>query len=137
MVAGSQCHRGRNATTGTVAGDDQARGVDAEVLGMCDHPLGGGERIIELCGGRVLRGQPVVDGYHDRPGCGGQSPGQRLEGLVAAHHQTAAVKVQHHRRRVVAHLRRPVDAYRDLPCRRRYQSVDHFGHIWHIGWQRR
>ena len=63
----------------------------------CGYPLGGGIGVVELCRRRRFGRQPVLDGNNGGARGRCQRAGQRLERVVGAHDQAAAVQVDQHR----------------------------------------
>ena len=96
-----------------VARHREPRGVAAELARMLGQPAQRAERVVERGGERVLGGEAVVDGDHDRARGVGQRAADGVEGVDVADHPAAAVQVGDHRQRAVRRRHGPERAGRD------------------------
>ena len=143
-VAAHQCHRCREVAPGAVAADCDALRVDAQLVGIVDHPLRGGTAVVRARREWVLGRQPVVHGHGHDSRQHRQGAARQVVGLDAADNPAAPVEVHEATESAVAVSCRCtvaglVDAHRDVvavgPWDRpvfRACYVDLFTGGWHL-----
>jgi hypothetical protein len=93
-VAGQQCQPGAQPATGAAAVDRDALGVHTELRGVRAEPRERGVAVLQACGERVLRGQPVVH----RDDHGADAPRHRdaagVRRLEAAEHEATGMHIE-------------------------------------------
>ena len=112
-------HHRRQVGAGRVTRDGNPIRVAAQRGGVLGGPLQRRPAVVHPGRERVFRGEPVVDGYHDRLGADGVCASDRVVGVQIAERETPAVVEDDERQLAVLGDRRPVDADGDVGDGRR------------------
>ncbi|BBN48886.1 hypothetical protein JPH1_33610 [Mycobacterium avium subsp. hominissuis] len=117
-VAGPLCRHGGEGAAGRIPGHGDPARVAVQPGRVLGRPKRCGPSIFDRGWVGVFGGQPVVHRHHDRPGADRVLAGRAVVGVQVADDETAAVEVQHHRRRATLGMDwRPIDPDRDRALR--------------------